>query len=167
MHNIEQIDKLNNLNKFNKYIKHFSLLSLLSIFTLISLHSNLAQAENCPSCGSSNVSNVSNASNALSLATSTVIEGSIDVSAAAGSIVIESVAAVGDGIVIVAKGASDAASTTIKLSGRGVQQLGLASDTVLQVSAVVTGHLLIVAGKAIAFIPNEIGKELVYQAKLK
>lgn len=164
MYNIEQIDKFNKFNKFNKYIKHFSLLSLFSIFTLISLLSNLAQAENCPSCGSSNVSN---ASNALSLATSTVIEGSIDVSAAAGSIVIESVAAVSDGIVIVTKSASDATSTTIKLSGKGLQQLGLASGTVLQVSAVVTGHLLIVAGKAIAFIPNEIGKELVYQAKLK
>jgi hypothetical protein len=38
---------------------------------------------------------------------------------------------------------------------------------VLQATAVSTGHLLISAGKIIAFIPNELGKALIYHSKVQ
>lgn len=120
-----------------------------------------AQADECPSCGASN------ASESLSLASSKVLSGSIDVSAAAGSIVIESVSAVAETLVIVSKGSAEVASVTVQLSGKGIQQLGLVSGAVLKISAISTGHLLISAGKAIAFIPNEIGKALIHQEKIQ
>ncbi len=138
-----------------------------TICLLFSLSSNVSHAgENagnpdCPSCG------VSKASEALSTAGSTVLQGSLMTIGASGVLVVESSSAVANGVIIVMKTAADAASVTVQLSGEGLQQLGLVSGAIIQATAVSTGHLLISAGKVIAFIPNEIGKALVYHARVK
>jgi hypothetical protein len=138
-----------------------SFLNRISFALIYIIFTSTAQAHQCPSCG------LSKASDQLSLATSKVLSGSIDMSAATGSIVIESVVASADTTIIVAKASGEAASVTIELSGKGLQQLGLASGKVLSISATTTGHLLISAGKAIAFIPNEIGKALIHHEKIQ
>jgi hypothetical protein len=137
-------------------------ISLLSFNSFALPHAETGAANpDCLSCG------LSKASAALSIAGSTVVEGSMLGIGASGVLVIESVRAVGNGIVIVMKGTSDAASVTVQLSGEGIRQLGLVSGAVLQATAVSTGHLLISAGKIIAFIPNELGKALIYHSKVQ
>lgn len=135
----------------------FSLLS----FTPLSSFAAAPPPNDCPSCG------LSKASADLSVAASTVVEGSLMVVGASGVLVVESVAAVGESVVVVFKGVSEAASVTVRLSGEGVRQLGLISGAIVQATAVSTGHILISAGKVIAFIPNEIGKALVYHARVQ
>jgi hypothetical protein len=85
---------------------------------------------------------------------------------ASANVVVESVSVVGKGIVVVLHGASQAASVTVQLSGEGLQQLGIVTGMILQASAVATGHLLISAGKVIAFIPNELGKALLHHERI-
>ena len=58
-------------------------------------------------------------------------------------------------------------STTVKLSGKAVQGLAIAAGEVVEVTALSTGYTLYYSGKAIAFIPTEVGKALVEHAKAK
>ena len=84
-----------------------------------------------------------------------------------GNIFMEDVA---DGSVLVlksaARGASSAATASVKLSQKAMQGLSLAAGTVVNVVALSTGHMLVLSGKAIAFIPNELGKALLHHSKV-
>lgn len=115
----------------------------------------------CPSCA------LSRASNALSQAASSVVEGSLTTIGASGMLVVTSVEVLAQGSVVVLKGVSDGVSVTVQLSGQAIQGLGLASGAIVQASAVATGHILISAGKVIAFIPNELGKALIHHEKVQ
>lgn len=147
--------------------KFFSLLFapiLLAISLLVISQTSLAATPpntDCPSCG------VSRASEALSVAGNTVVQGSLMGITASGSFVIESVKASTTGVVMVLHASGDAASLTLQLSGEVIQHAALASGTLIEISAVSTGHLLIAAGKAIAFIPNELGKALLHHEQIK
>ena len=44
--------------------------------------------------------------------------------------------------------------------------LSLAAGAVVNVVALSTGHMLVMSGKAIAFIPNELGKALLHHSKV-
>jgi hypothetical protein len=96
-----------------------------------------------------------------------VVQGSLLGVTGSAEFVVESSVVVASGVVIVMKGASDTASVTVQLSGEGLRQLGLVSGAILHATAVSTGHILISAGKVIAFIPNEIGKALLHHARVK
>lgn len=114
----------------------------------------------CPSCA------LSRASTAMSQAVGLVVEGSLNTAGASGMVLITSVEVLAQGSVVVITGVSEGVSVTIQLSGQALQGIGLASGAVVQVSAVATGHLLISAGKVIAFIPNALGKALIYHEKI-
>ena len=43
---------------------------------------------------------------------------------------------------------------------------GALAEALVSVVAVSTGHVLVASGKAIAFIPNELGKSLLYHSKV-
>lgn len=145
----------------------YRLFIALTLFLSISTNTTLTiAAENannpdCPSCG------VSRSSEAISGAGSMVVQGSLLGVTGSAEFVVESSVVVASGVVIVMKGASDAASVTVQLSGEGLRQLGLVSGAILHATAVSTGHILISAGKIIAFIPNEIGKALLHHARVK
>jgi hypothetical protein len=136
---------------------------LLLGFTHATFATGAENANNpdCPSCG------VSRSSEAISGAGSMVVQGSLLGVTGSAEFVVESSVVVASGVVIVMKGASDAASVTVQLSGEGLRQLGLVSGAILHATAVSTGHILISAGKVIAFIPNEIGKALLFHARVK
>lgn len=98
-------------------------------------------------------------------ASALVVAGSLLSVAAAGSVVVTAVQASGDGIALVLEGASDAGSATVRLSGQAARGLSIAAGTVLQVVATSTGHVLVLSGKALAFVPNELGKALLHHAR--
>lgn len=97
----------------------------------------------------------------LSQGSAVVVAGSMSMLVASGQVVVASVETVGEGIVIVLKGASEAGGASIQMSTQAAKGLSLAAGTVVNVVALSTGHMLVLSGKAIAFIPNELGKEVL------
>jgi hypothetical protein len=95
-----------------------------------------------------------------------VVYGSLSAVAASGAVVVESVEAAGDASVVVLAGASDATQAALRLSGRAARNASLVAGASVSVVATSTGHLLVSAGKAVAFIPNELGKALLHHSRV-
>ena len=62
--------------------------------------------------------------------------------------------------------ASDGARASLTLSAAAVGGVSVVVGTAVLVTAVSAGWVLSAAGKAIAFIPNEIGKALMYDRRI-
>lgn len=94
-----------------------------------------------------------------------VVGGSILSVAAAGSVVVASARTVGDMLEVVLESAVDASRVTVRLSASAVGGLSLATGTALEVVAASTGYVLVMSGRAIAFLPNEAGKALLHHVR--
>jgi len=129
----------------------------------LSLSIVLAMSGNAQAAASENMSK---GSQNLSQGSAVVVGGSLSMLVASGQVVVASVETVGEGIVIVLKGASEAGGASIQLSAQAAKGLSLAAGTVVNVVALSTGHMLVMSGKAIAFIPNELGKALLHHSKV-
>ena len=116
-------------------------------------------------CASASAADPSAPSKAISELTGSVVLGSIVAVAVTGSAVVESVNAVGDGIEIVLEGAGQASRATVHLSGAAARGLSIVAGTVVQVVALSAGQALVLSGKVIAFIPNEVGQALLHHAR--
>ena len=115
---------------------------------------------NCASCG------LSDASRALGGGSGLVVAGAMATIAASGLLIVDGVQAAGDGSVVLLKSASDGAKVSIRVSAEIAEQFSGAVGESVRVVATSTGHLLVASGKAIAFIPNELGLALLHQTKL-
>lgn len=104
-------------------------------------------------------------SNASANLSGVVVGGSLLTLAATGSVVVASVRTVGDGIEVVLESAADASRATVRLAGRLAAGVSLAAGTALEVVTASTGYVLVMAGKAIAFLPNEAGKALLHHSR--
>ncbi len=134
---------------------------LLASLLCLAFAANAAQAaDGCVSCAASN------ASGKLPEASGMIVLGGASMVAGSGMLVIESVTAAGEGSVVVLKGASDGVAASVRVSAELGRQLSTAVGSSVQVVAASTGNLLVMSGKAIAFIPNEIGLALLHQTKL-
>ena len=71
-----------------------------------------------------------------------------------------------DGTVWVLERASDGAQASVTLSAQAVGGLSVAAGTAVVVTAFSAGWVLSAAGQAIAYIPNEIGKALLYSERV-
>lgn len=115
--------------------------------------------------GHSAALNASNASNASANLSGVVVGGSILAVAAGGSVVVASASAVAEGIELVLESTIDASRATVRLSSRALGGLSLAAGTTLEVVGASTGYVLVMSGKALAFLPNEAGKALLHHAR--
>jgi hypothetical protein len=70
------------------------------------------------------------------------------------------------GTVWVFQRASDGARLSVTLAASAAGGLSLAAGTAVAVSVIGTGWVLSAAGKAIAFIPNEVGAALLYNERV-
>ena len=70
------------------------------------------------------------------------------------------------GTVYVLERASDAAPVSVEVSGKVINGVAVSVGTAVQVGVISAGTVLSVAGQAIAFIPNEIGKALLHNERL-
>jgi hypothetical protein len=100
----------------------------------------------------------------LPIAVSVAAPAGLMVSGAAFTVV--AISAVAEGTVWVLERASDGARLSVTLSVAGVGAVSLVAGTAVEVVACSTGWVLSAAGKAIAFIPNEIGKALLYNERV-
>ncbi|WP_157315372.1 hypothetical protein [Chitinibacter sp. GC72] len=69
-------------------------------------------------------------------------------------------------ITVTVENAADGSRYLIRLSGKAVQELGLAVGSSIKAVSETTGYALIASGKLVAFIPNEIGQALLGQSKV-
>ena len=125
----------------------------------------LAMASGAPAAHAAPDGAPSAASQASANLSGVVVFGSILSVAAAGSLVVASVRTVGEGVEVVLESAFDASRTTVRLSGKALGGLSLATGTVLEVVTASTGYVLVMSGKTIAFLPNEAGKALLHHAR--
>ena len=137
----------------------FKKIAVITAISICAFSSVAAQANDCPSCAPSN------ASEALSLGVGLVLVGSMSMVAASGAVIVQSVESAAEGVTLVIKGSGNAASATLKLSAKTLHGVVLVSGSVIETSVVSTGYLLVYAGKAIAFIPNEVGNALIYHTR--
>jgi hypothetical protein len=116
-----------------------------------------------PSAARAHGADASTASSALSLlpvAVSVAAPAALLVGGATLSVV--AVEASARGTVLFFERASDASRMSVELAG----QASLAVGTLVAVTAVSTGWVLSQAGKAVLFIPNEIGASLLYNERV-
>ncbi|MCW5605354.1 MAG: hypothetical protein KIT18_12505 [Burkholderiales bacterium] len=101
----------------------------------------------------------------ISAASGAVVAGSLDFVAGGGELLVTSIEAVGDSMIIGLYGVSDATTVSLQLSGEVAGTASLAVGAAIQVSAEATGYALRTAGRLIAFIPNEVGYSLLHHSR--
>jgi hypothetical protein len=70
------------------------------------------------------------------------------------------------GTVYVLERASDGARASVEVLGRGVVGASIVAGTVATVSVIGAGTVLSAAGEVIAFIPNAVGRALLYNERV-
>lgn len=96
---------------------------------------------------------------ALSLASAALLS-------AGATLVVVSVEVVGGATVWVLERASDGARISLRTAGQLAKGIVVSAGTAVAVSVIASGTVLSVAGEVIAFIPNEIGKALLYNEQV-
>lgn len=81
-------------------------------------------------------------------------------------LIVKGVKASAKGTVLLLESASDGAAASIELSAGALGASAASMGTAIFVSVIGTGVLLSAAGEVIAFIPNEVGKALLYNERL-
>lgn len=74
--------------------------------------------------------------------------------------------AVGETVSVIVQNTVDGSKAVIQASAPVVKEIGISTGSAIKAIAGSTGHTLMASGKILAFIPNELGKELVYQSRL-
>lgn len=82
------------------------------------------------------------------------------------SFTVAAVEATADGSTVLLERASDGARFSVTFTASAAGGLSLASGAAVTVSAVAAGWVLSSAGKAIAFIPNEVGRALLHNERV-
>jgi len=79
---------------------------------------------------------------------------------------VASVEATATGSIWVLERASDGARESLYLVGRGLAGASVAAGTFVTVVAISSGWVLVTAGQAIAFVPNQVGAALLYNERI-
>jgi hypothetical protein len=81
-------------------------------------------------------------------------------------LIVKTVESTARGTIYVLERASDGATAAIEMSGRAAHGASIVVGSAVTVSAIGAGVILISAGAAIAFIPNEIGRALLRNERI-
>ena len=95
-----------------------------------------------------------------------VSQASAQVLVAGANLVVRAVASTARGTVYVLERMSDGVRTSVEVTARAAGAVSLAVGTAVTVSAVAAGMILSAAGEAVAFIPNEVGRALLYNKQI-
>ena len=127
------------------------------------LLSSLALALSGPARAHGGASELS-AMSALPVAVSVAVP--VGLLSAGAVLTVVAVDAVSDGTVWVLQRASDGVRASVTLRAAAAGGASVVSGTVVVATAFSAGWVLSAAGKAIAFIPNELGKALLYNERI-
>jgi hypothetical protein len=81
-------------------------------------------------------------------------------------LVIKSVEVSARGTLCVLERASDGVQVSVEIAARGVERTALVVGKTVQVAVIGAGAVLSIAGEAIAFVPNEIGRALLHNERI-
>ena len=95
---------------------------------------------------------------------SALAAGSVEVIAGSPALIVLAVNGVAEGAVVVLKGASTAATVSVRVTPEIAGELSKAVGATVTVITESAGYALMYAGKMIAFIPNESSKQLLHHA---
>lgn len=85
---------------------------------------------------------------------------------ASGAMTVVAVEKASDATVWVFERASDGTRASVRFAGEAAGAVSLAVGTTVSVTATASGWVLHQAGKAIAFVPNEIGRTLLHHERI-
>ncbi len=111
-------------------------------------------------------STVSDASVLSALPIAVSVAAPVAVLSAGAVFTVVAIEATSTGAVWVLERASDGARASVRLVGRGIGGVSLAAGTVVACTVLSAGWVLSAAGEAIAFVPNEIGRALLYNERI-
>lgn len=101
-----------------------------------------------------------------SAAVGAVVAVPVVLSTAGAVLVVKTVESTARGSLYVLERASDGARASIEVLGRGVAGASIVAGASVLVTVVAAGTVLSVAGEAIAFIPNALGRALLHNERL-
>jgi hypothetical protein len=105
------------------------------------------------------------ASEASLAASGVIVEGSAGIVRAGAKLVVAAVTPLSDATVIVLRDVASGSEASVRVAGDIAQAASVTVGTTISVVAEASGASLLVAGRLIAFVPNEVGRALVYQAR--
>jgi len=101
-----------------------------------------------------------------SAATASVAVLPIALSTTGAVLIVKTIEVTAHGSVVLLERASDGARASVEIAGSGLAASALTAGTVVTVSVIGAGVVLSSAAEAIAFIPNALGKALLYNERL-
>jgi hypothetical protein len=119
----------------------------------------------CTACAQDSVQPSVDASRASVAAAGTMIEGSAELLRAGATFVVAGVTSAADASIVVFRSAPDGSVVSLRITGNIVQATSLAVGSTVEVLTEAAGTSLVAFGHVVAFIPNEVGRALVYSAR--
>lgn len=97
----------------------------------------------------------------------TLVDGSAQLFKDAGQLSVTAVKTVGNVSVITLRGVAGGAEASVQVSSKAIEGSAIGVGTALQATVSATGVLLVSAGKALMFVPNEMGKSLLHHSRAR
>ena len=101
-----------------------------------------------------------------SAASATAMALPLALASAGSALVIKSVTLSARGTICLLERVSDGVQLSVEIAARGIERAALVVGRTVQVVVLSAGVVLSVAGEAIAFVPNEIGRTLMHHERL-
>jgi hypothetical protein len=137
----------------------------LSISTIQTTHANDA-ASAISAASASPVASVVLSGYGASAASGAVVALPIALSVTGATLIVKSVELSARGAVCVLERASDGARVTLDLASRAGRKTSIAVGDAMTVSVISAGATISLAGEAIAFVPNELGRALLHNERV-
>lgn len=125
-----------------------------------------AQSEASTALSMLPVASVVGTASVAGAAASAVVSVPAALSVAGATLTVIAVEASVDGTVYLLERASDGARASVKVLGRAANGAAVAIGSTVTVSVIGSGVVLSAAGEVLAFVPNAIGRALLYNEKL-
>ena len=96
-----------------------------------------------------------------------LVDGSAQLFKDGGQLSVTAVKTVGNVSVITLRGLAGGVEASVQVSSKLIEGSAIGVGSALQATVSTTGVLLVAAGKALMFVPNEIGKSLLHHSRAR
>jgi hypothetical protein len=154
-----------NSTQIKKSIANLLIATSISTSTLLT-PAAYAQSEASVAVSMLPIASVVVAGAGVSMAAGAIVSIPIALAVSGSYLIVKTVESTARGTIYVLERASDGATAAIEMSGYAAHGASLVVGSAVTVSAIGAGVILISAGAAIAFIPNEIGRALLRNERI-
>jgi hypothetical protein len=97
----------------------------------------------------------------------TLVGGTAQFVKDAGQLSVTGVKTVGNVSTVALRGLANGAEASVQVSSKAIEGSAIGVGVVLQATVSATGTLLVAGGKALMFVPNEMGKSLLHHSRAR